>query len=338
MILVLNCGSQSIKWKLFDYKLEVLKEAKQEIFNSADYEKTLESEIAKLKDFEIRLIGHRIVHGGQKFVKPTKLADDVVAELEKLNDLAPLHNPYNILGIKICARFFDAVPQLAVFDTEFFAALPEKARTYALSESINSEFGFWRYGFHGISHEYTAKKACGLAKKQFSKAKIIICHLGGGCSIAAVKNGKAVDVSMGFTPMEGLVMVTRSGSIDPGILLKMSEKYGLAKTEEILNKKSGLKGICGANNMLELFEMLKTSNEKAKLAFDVFVYSIQKYIGAYYAVLGGCDLLIFTGAIGAGNPKTRNSICAGLDILKKTKILAIETDEELAIAQKIINL
>ncbi len=329
MILVLNCGSQSIKWKVFSEKLQVLKEGKCDVSSAADYEKELDNEIGKLKDFEITLIGHRVVHGGQKFVAPTKISTDTVMELEKLNDLAPLHNPYNILGIKTCTKLFDTAPQIAFFDTEFFANLPERACTYALPENLNKEFGFRRYGFHGISHEFVSKKAGG--------RKIISCHLGGGTSIAAIKNGKAVDISMGFTPMEGLVMITRSGSIDPGIILKMSEKLGAEKTKEILNKKSGLKGICGANNMLEVLDMIKNSDEKAKLALDVFVYSIQKYIGAYFAILGGCDVLVFTGAIGSGSAKIRNMICKDLNILDKTKILAIETDEELAIATKIKN-
>ena len=336
MILVLNCGSQSIKWKIFSPKFKVLKEGKREVLNSADLEKALEEEISKLKDFEITLIGHRVVHGGQKFKEPAKLTADTVAELESLSNLAPLHNPYNILGIKTCAKFFDTVPQFAVFDTEFFANLPEKAYTYALSENINADFGFRKYGFQGTSHQFVAKKACLMAKKQFNKSKIITCHLGGGASITAIKNGKAIDTSMGFTPLDGLVMMTRSGAIDPGIVLALAEKLGAEKTKEILNKKSGLKGISGANNMLEVLGMLKSADEKAKLAFDIFVYSIQKYIGSYYAILGGCDLLVFTGAIGAGDPKTRDSVCKNLDILKKVKILAIETDEELAIAEKII--
>ncbi len=343
MILVLNCGSQTIKWKIFTPKLKVLKEGKFEVFNSAEYEKILENEITKLKDFEINLIGHRIVHGGLKFIKPTKLTADIAAELEKLNGIAPLHNPYNILGIKICARFFDTVPQFAVFDTEFFASLPEKARTYALPESICSEFGFRKYGFHGTSHEFAAKKGAEKIKKPFSKLKIISCHLGGGCSLAAIKNGKAVDTSMGFSPLSGVVMMTRPGDLDDEIIFKLAEKLGIERTKEIWNKKSGVKGICGANNMLELLDMLKTSDEKAELAFDVFVYSIQKYIGSYFAILSGCDLLVFTGAIGAGNPKTRNAICKDLNILNPsarlragTKILAIETNEELAIAEKIL--
>ncbi|MEK7562523.1 MAG: acetate kinase, partial [Patescibacteria group bacterium] len=283
MILILNCGSQSIKWKIFNEKLKVLKENKIEVLDN-NFEKVLEDEISKLRDFEITLIGHRVVRGGGKFSEPLKLNSENLAELEKLSNLAPLHNPYNILGIKICVRFFEAVPQFAVFDTEFFKNLPEKASAYALPKNITDEFGFKRHGFHGISHEFVAKKACILAKKQFNKSKIITCHLGGGCSVAAIKNGKAIDTSMGFSPLSGVVMMTRPGDLDDEIIFKLSEKLGIEHTKEIWNKKSGIKGICGVNNMLELLDMLKNSespeqSRRAKLAFDVFVYSIQKYIG-----------------------------------------------------------
>lgn len=325
MILVLNCGSQSIKWKLFNEKLKPVKEG------------SLIEDLSKLTNEKIDLIGHRVVHGGGKFVKPLKITNENLAELEKISYLAPLHNPYNILGIKACQKIFNNIPQIAVFDTEFFADLPEVAKTYALPENLVKEFVFKRYGFHGISHEYVAKKTKG--------NKIITVHLGGGASITAIKNGKVIDTSMGFTPLEGLVMMTRSGNIDAGIVLEICRKYGVEKTSDILNKESGVKGICGEGEMLEVLRIIKDKpasaeasarQRKAKLALDVFVYSIKKYIGAYYAILGGCDTLVFTGAIGAGSSKIRNMICKDLDILKKAKILAIKTDEELAIAQKII--
>ena len=335
MILVLNCGSQSIKWKVFGEKLKVLEQNEIQVLDSVDYDKVLASEISRLKDFEIDLIGHRVVHGGGKFLEPIKINSKNLAELEELNYLAPLHNPYNILGIKMCAKFFNTSLQFAVFDTEFLKTVPEKAFTYALPEKVNREYKFKRYGFHGISHEFVSKKACAIAKKPFSKAKIISCHLGGGCSVAAIKNGKAIDTSMGFSPLSGVVMMTRPGDLDDEIIFNLVEKLGVEKTREIWNKKSGLKGVCGASNMLEIFEMIKSGDQKAKLAFDIFVYSIQKYIGAYYAGLGGCDLLVFTGAIGAGKSQTRDSICKNFNILNKTKILAVETDEELAIAEKI---
>ncbi|MCX6719762.1 MAG: acetate kinase, partial [Candidatus Staskawiczbacteria bacterium] len=180
---------------------------------------------------------------------------------------------------------------------------------------------------HGISHEYVAGKVKG--------KKIITCHLGGGASITAIKNGKVIDTSMGFTPMQGLVMMTRAGDMDFGIVFELVKKFGAEKANDILNKESGIKGICGGGEMLEVLKKVKAGDKQAKLAFDVFVYSIKKYIGAYFAILGGCDVLVFTGSIGAGDPMTREAVCKDLSILKKTKILAIETDEELAIAQKI---
>jgi len=341
MILVLNCGSQSIKWKLFDEKLKPVKDGKVFVIDAENYQNLLEEELKKINITEVSLIGHRVVHGGDKFIKPTKITEEILGELENISYLAPLHNPYNILGIKACSALCGPasggqnIPQFVVFDTEFFADLPEKAFTYALPENIVKEFSFRRYGFHGTSHEYVAKKSAEKIGKPFSKLRIITCHLGGGSSITAIKNGKAIDTSMGFTPMEGLVMMTRSGSIDPGIILEMVKKIGIEKTKEILNSESGIKGICGDGEMLSVLDKMKI-DRKAKLAFDVFIYSIQKYIGAYYAILGGCDLLVFTGSIGSGKPATRNAICKNLEILKKTKILAIETDEELAIAQKII--
>jgi len=328
MILILNCGSQSIKWKVFNEKLKVVQEGKREFLISKDFEKILSDELNKIKG-NISMMGHRVVHGGQKFIKPIKITNENLAELEKLSYLAPLHTPFNIAEIKICQNTFKNIPQIAVFDTEFFKDLPEEAFTYALPQEITKEFGFRRYGFHGISHEYVSKNL---------KGKVITCHLGGGCSITAIRDGKAIDTSMGFTPMEGLVMMTRAGDVDPGVVLDIAREFGLDRAEDILNKESGIKGICGEADMLKVLDRIKSGDKKARLALDVFVYSIQKYIGAYFAVLGGCDVLVFTGAIGFGSEKIRNMICKNLDILKKTKILSIETDEELAIAQKIYKL
>ena len=341
MILVLNCGSQSIKYKVFNEKLKIIKQNSRDVFDVKDFEKVLTEELNKISE-EITIVGHRVVHGGGIFTKPLEITSDNFQVLERVNHLAPLHNPYNLLGIKICQKIFINTPQIAVFDTEFFADLPEKAYAYALPESIIEEFHFRRYGFQGTSHEYVAKKAAELVKKPFSKLKIITCHLGGGASISAIKNGKAIDTSMGFTPLEGLVMMTRSGNVDAGIVLELVKQFGIEGTDKVLNKQSGIKGICGEGDMLKVIQAISNKNtgnsersRKAKLAFDVFVYSVQKYVGSYFAILGGCDVLVFTGSIGSGNSKTRNAICKELSILKKTKILSIKTDEELAIAQKI---
>lgn len=334
MILVLNCGSQSVKWKIFSDKLELIRENKLEFFDMSDFERILTDELLKIKE-DVSLVGHRVVHGGEKFRIPAEITDETLEELEKISHLAPLHNPYNILGIKICKNIFKQAKHIAVFDTEFFADLPVYVYTYALPESISRELNIRRYGFQGISHEYVSKKAAEKIGKSIEELKIITCHLGGGASISAVKNGKAIDTSMGFTPLEGLVMMTRPGNIDAGIVLGLIEKLTLEKTKEILNKESGIKGICGEGDMQKLLKRIDAGNKKAELAFDIFVYSIKKYIGAYYAILGGCDVLVFTGSVGSGNPKTREAVCKNLSILSDTKILSIETDEELAIAQKI---
>ncbi|MCX6722116.1 MAG: acetate/propionate family kinase [Candidatus Staskawiczbacteria bacterium] len=340
MILVLNCGSQSIKWKVFDQKLKVVKEGKCAVSNQEKFQESLQEELKKIDGIKIDIIGHRVVHGKDLFKEPIKITDENIKQLETLNNLAPLHNPFNVLGIKTCQKIFPNIPQIAIFDTEFFKDLPEIAYTYALPAEIVKEFGFRKYGFHGISHEYVAKKAAKIVKKPFNKLKIITCHLGGGSSITAIKNGKAIDTSMGFTPMQGLVMMTRAGDMDFGIVLELVREFGLDKTNEILNKESGVKGICGESEMLEVLKKIKSADpeqrRRAKLALDIFVYSIKKYIGSYFAILGGCDLLVFTGSIGSGNKITREMVCKNSDILKKTKVLAIETDEELAIAEKVI--
>lgn len=349
MILVLNCGSQSIKWKVFDLprqsqkatagdKLKAAKEGGREVLSSENFRNILEEELNKIDKNEINLIGHRVVHGKNIFREPIEITNENLAELERLKYLAPLHNPFNVLGIRVCQKIFGGVKNIAVFDTEFFKDLPQIAFAYALPENIVKEFGYRKYGFHGISHEYVARKAAEKIKKSFEKLKIITCHLGGGSSITAIKNGKAIDASMGFSPLSGAVMMTRPGDVDDEIIFQMVEKFGAEKAKEILNSESGLKGICGEKNMLVILDMIKRGDKKAQLALDVFVYSIQKYIGSYFAILGGCDILVFTGTIGSESEKIRNMVCKDLKILNKTKILAIKTDEELAIAQKIKNI
>jgi len=293
-------------------------------------------ELGELKkyDRQIKKICHRVVHGGEKFRDPILITEKNLKELEKYNKLAPLHNPFNILGIKSARKIFKGAKEIAVFDTGFYKNIPPKAFLYPLPEGLRKRYGFRRFGFHGISHEYAAKEAARKMGKPFSALKIISCHLGGGASISAIKEGKVVDTSMGFTPSEGLTMMTRSGDIDPGILLQLCQELGSEKAKDIINNQSGVRGICGLSSMKDVLAAVKKGEKKAELALDVFVYRIQKYIGAYYAVLGGCDLLVFTGAIGSGSSKIRSMISKGLNILKKTKIVAVETDEELMIAQE----
>jgi len=332
MILVLNCGSQSIKYKAFSDGLRLVKEKKIVVKSRLSYQKILTQELKGLKNFggEIRIIGHRVVHGGERFRKPISITPPVLRELARYNKLAPLHNPFNLLGIKISSKVFPETKQVAVFDTGFYQDLPEYAFLYPLPEKIREKYGFRRFGFHGISHQYAAKMAAG--------KKVIVCHLGGGGSITAVKNDKAVDTSMGFTPLEGVTMMTRPGDLDPGVVLELTKIFSPKKADEILNYESGLKGICGLSDMKEILKKAAQGDRKANLALKIFVYRIQKYIGAYFAVLGGCDTLVFTGAIGAGSPKIRNMICRNLNILRKpqkVKILVVEPNEELAIAQEL---
>lgn len=332
MILVLNCGSQSIKWKLFDSSLRVKKEGNVTVLDSKNYEKVLLSELSKVKKFDIKKVGHRVVHGGNIFKKPTIIGKNF-KKLENLNPLAPLHNPFNVLGIKFSQSMFPKATHVAVFDTEFFFDLPIKASTYALPENIRKKYSIKRYGFHGISHEYVSREGAKILGKDFNTLKIISCHLGGGASVAAINKGKAIDTSMGFTPMEGVVMMTRSGSIDPGIIFYLSKK--VKNVEQILNYQSGVFGLCGFADMRDVLKSGAQGNKKSKLAMEIFAYSVKKYIGSYFAVLGGCDLLVFTGAIGAGSAKIVNMICKDLDILKNTRVLSVNANEELAIAKKI---
>ncbi|MFH1509673.1 MAG: acetate/propionate family kinase [Candidatus Nealsonbacteria bacterium] len=332
MILVLNCGSQSIKYKVFDKNLKLIKSNQFKVRNQKEYSVVLNRELKKIKNIE--KVCHRIVHGGEKYRDPTELNKKNLEVIKRYNKLAPLHNPYNILGVEISFKIFPTAKQIAVFDTGFYKDIPQKAFLYALPEYLRNKYGFRKFGFHGISHEYAAKEGAIKIGKKFESLKIISCHLGGGSSITAIKKGKVVDTSMGFTPLEGLVMMTRSGNLDPGIILQLGKELSFNKLDNILNNQSGIKGISGNSEMLEVLKMIKRGDEKAKLALDVFAYSIQKYIGSYYAILGGCDLLVFTGAIGAGSAKIRNMIIKGLTILKNTKIVSIDPDEELMIAKK----
>lgn len=339
MILVLNCGSQSVKYKIFDRNLKLFEEKEINVRKGISHRKILLEELAELKKYqkEISKIGHRVVHGGEKFRKPLLITKKNLRELVKYNKFAPLHNPFNLLGIEISKIIFPKAKQIAVFDTGFYEDLPEKAFLYGLPEKLGKRYGFRRFGFHGISHEFVAKKGAEEIGRPFEKLKIISCHLGGGSSVAAIKYGKAIDTSMGFTPLEGLLMMTRSGDLDPGILIHLCRIFSAKKVDEILNHQAGIKGICGISDMKEVLKKAETGDKKARLALEVFVYRLQKYIGSYFAVLGGCDLLVFTGSIGSGSEKIRKMVCRNLPILKKTKISAVKTDEELMIAEKIIN-
>ena len=332
MILVLNCGSQSIKYKIFNSDFRILRKKEVIIKKQRNYDQQLVKTLNELKSFNglIKVVGHRVVHGGQNFRNPTLVTPLTLKELHKYDKLAPLHNPFNLLGISVASKIFPEAKQVAVFDTGFYKDLPEEASIYPLPEAIRKKYGFQRFGFHGISHKHASERAGG--------EKIISCHLGGGSSITAIKNGRAIDTSMGFTPLEGLTMMSRCGDLDPGIVLELARTLSPEKAEVILNHESGLKGICGLSSMKDILKRVDEGDKKAELALKIFVYHIQKYIGAYYVVLGGCDTLVFTGAIGAGSKKIRQMICQGLTILtkpSKVKVLAVEPNEELAIAQEL---
>lgn len=347
-ILVVNSGSTSLKYELF-----AIKEKKKEFYLKSlgegvidnigkgkvkNHQQALDLALRRIRDVEsIKGVGHRVVHGGEEFIQPTLVTKSILKKLERYSKLAPLHNPANLMGIKACLKLLPKVPNLAVFDTAFHQSIPQKAYLYALPLKYYKRYKIRRYGFHGISHRYVAEEAARRLKKPLNKLKIITVHLGGGCSVTAVNHGRSVDTSMGFTPAEGLVMMTRCGDIDPAIILFLERKLKLNpdQLDKIINFQSGMLGLCGEKNMLKVLDKVKKRNKLAKLAFDIFVYRIQKYIGAYYAVLGGLDILVFTGAVGSGKPQTRNAVCRGIKhLLKGVKIMAIKTDEELMIAKE----
>ena len=307
---------------------------------------------------EIDAIGHRVVQGGETLFKSTLIDDDVVAKIRDNCHLSPLHNPANLVGIEVARELFSGVPQVAVFDTEFHQTMPAEAFMYPIPYELYEELRIRRYGFHGTSHRYVAQQAAAMLGKAEDEVNLVTLHLGNGCSMAAVRKGKCIDTSMGLTPLAGVMMGTRSGDIDPAIIPFLMKEKGLdmGQIDDILNKKSGLKGICGMNDMRDIHAAAHDGDKKAALAVDMFVYSIKKYIGAYYAVTGPLDALVFTAGIGENDDEVRARVCAGLEHLgisidpqrnagrkktaiavqadgSKVAILVIPTNEELAIAK-----
>ena len=274
---------------------------------------------------EIHAIGHRLVHGGEKFSSSVVIDEDIIKEIETCNDLAPLHNPANILGIRACQRAMPRIKHVAVFDTAFHQTMPAKAYLYGLPKEYYSKYGVRRYGFHGTSHSFVSKRLAELAGLDYENSKLIICHIGSGASIAAVKNGKSIDTSMGMTPLEGLVMGTRSGDIDPAIIEFICQKENISVSEMtmVLNKKSGVYGLSGvSNDCRDIIEASKNGNEDASNALDVLAYRIIKYIGAYYMALGGADAIALTAGAGENSSEIRKSIMDGLSAI------GVEMDEE----------
>jgi len=388
-VLVINSGSSSLKYELFDTDGEVslakgivekIGEEGSRLRHQDGDEETTKDVQAKdhdeafqvmidallgdgngvLKDTkDIDAVGHRVVHGGEAFVESTLITEEVERTIEQYADLAPLHNPPNLRGIRAAKRFFPDVPHVAVFDTAFHQTMPEHAYLYALPFDLYERYGIRRYGFHGTSHRFVSRRAAEILGVPYSGFNCITAHLGNGCSLAAVKGGKSVDTSMGLTPLEGPMMGTRSGSIDPSILLFLQEHAGLSAEEidSLLNKKSGLLGVSGvSNDMRDIHKAADTGNKRAQLALDMFAYQVRRYIGAYLAVLGRTDALVFTAGIGERDTKIRARICRGLENLgividdkrneehagkegvistddSPTKILVVPTNEELMIAR-----
>ena len=305
-ILVFNVGSSSIKYSLFENKKRTFKKNYEELKNLKQYKKTFEKISKELEKEKFDLIIHRVVHGGD-LKKPVKINSQIKNKIKEFSKFAPLHNPRELEIINLCEKF--KKPQYAVFDTMFFSELPDIAKTYAIPRTISKKYKIQRYGFHGLSHKSVSKNL---------KGKTIVCHLGQGASVSAIKNKKPLDTSMGLTPLEGLIMCTRSGSIDPGLILFLQKKnYDLNK---ILNYESGLKGISGYSNFKDIRKNLK--NKNSKLAYKMFVQSIVKQIGSYVAELNGLDNLVFTGAIGEQVSMLRKDVC------KQFKFLNLKLDKK----------
>ncbi len=313
---------------------------------------------------EIKAVGHRVAHGGEFFTTSSLVTDHVKSEIEKCIELAPLHNPANLKGITSMEKLLPGVPQVAVFDTSFHQSMPKHAYLYALPYEYYENYKIRRYGFHGTSHKFVAQKACKILGVDFNTQKIITCHLGNGASIAAIQNGKSVDTSMGFTPVEGLIMGTRSGDLDAGILLYIAEKENLSikQVNDVINKKSGVCGISGlSSDMRDLENAAAEGNERAQLALDMYYYRVKKYVGSYAAAMDGVDIVIFTGGIGENDSLLREKVSCALDFMgidfdveanrgvrgkdklltkpnSKVKVMAITTNEELVIATDTANI
>ena len=392
-VLVINCGSSSLKYQLIDSDTEAVlakglcerigidgrlvyqkagndkeiteasmpthKEAIQMVLEALTNEKT--GAIKSLA--EVNAIGHRIVHGGEKFASSAIITDEMIKAVEECNDLAPLHNPANLIGIRVCSELMPNVPQVGVFDTAFHQTIPAKAYLYGLPIEYYKNYKVRRYGFHGTSHSFVSKRAVEFLGLDKDNSKVIVCHLGNGSSISAVQNGKCVDTTMGLTPLEGVVMGTRSGSIDPAIVeyIAKKENLDLAGVMNVLNKKSGLQGMSGvSSDMRDLRAAAAEGNEDAKNAIEVLCYGIAKYVGGYVAAMNGVDAIVFTAGIGENVGMIREKVCSYLGFLgvtidakaneamgeevvisgadSKVKVAVIPTNEELAICRDTVAL
>lgn len=334
-ILVLNVGSSSIKADLFtDGPAEPVLQWTGKKEEVDDFAAAMQALLREVPHERVTAVGHRIVHGGAELPSPVCIDDDVVKKLEATVRLAPLHNPPAIEGVRIARAALPDAAHYAVFDTAFHRTMPAHARRYAVSSKLHDELGVERFGFHGTSHAFVAKKAAERLGRPLEELRLITLHLGNGASACAILHGRSIDTSMGMTPLEGLVMGTRSGDLDAAVpVLLAREGWSTDAIEKELNTNSGLKGLAGASDMRKLLER---DDAAAKLALKVFSYRIQKYVGAYHAALGGpVDALVFTGGIGEHAPRVRDEICAGLEHLGIANVLVIATDEELEMARQI---
>jgi acetate kinase len=333
-IAVLNSGSSSLKFKIFDMQTKELLTFKS-VENIGEKGSAIQTHHEAIKslgiDFSVlNAVAHRVVHGGDIFSKATLINAEVINAVKTIIPLAPLHNPANLEGILVCQKKAPNLPQVAVFDTAFHASMPKEAFLYALPLTMYETHKIRRYGFHGSSHAYVAKKAAEILGKDVSEVNLITLHLGNGASACAIEKGKSIDTSMGFTPLEGLIMGSRCGDIDPAIVIYMQRELGLSvdEVDTLLNKNSGLLGICGANDVRLLVD---AEDENAKLALSMMIRRIKKYVGAYMALLGHVDAIVFTGGIGEHSAFVQESVLRS-EMFKNTKSLVIETDEELEIA------
>lgn len=393
-VLVINCGSSSLKFQLIDSENErVLAKGLCERIGMDGSSITYESiqcdkrsrevempthneamnvvisvltdeETGVIQDMsEVKAVGHRVVHGGEFFSQSVLVTEDVLDKIEQCNYLAPLHNPANIIGIKACMDIMRDTPNIAVFDTAFHQTMPEKAYLYALPREYYDKYKIRRYGFHGTSHSFVSKRAAEIVEQPYTKLKTIVCHLGNGASICAVDCGKSVDTSMGLTPLAGVIMGTRSGDIDPGIIEVIAQhtKKNISEIINMLNKESGIAGLSGvSSDFRDIIKAIDEGDENAKSAFDAYVHNVVKYIGSYVAVMNGVDIIVFTAGVGENNGRVRAAVCERLGYLgieiddkanekcgeeimistpdSKVKVYVIPTNEELAIARETVEI
>jgi len=394
-ILVLNCGSSSIKYALYNMdtqevmtsggaervgldnafvKVKMPNGDKKQIMHDIPehmegvkfiFSLLTDPEIGVIKSLkEIDAVGHRMVHGGEKFSKSVRITDEVIKAFEQVSDLAPLHNPANLKGIQAVSELMPGLPQVGVFDTAFHQTMPQYAYMYGLPYEVYEKYGVRRYGFHGTSHRYVSARVCEVLGVPYEKQRIITCHIGNGASLAAIKDGKCVDTTMGLTPLEGVMMGTRSGDVDGGAITYLEKKLNLSPDEmsNYLNKQCGMASISGVgSDMRDVEAAYLAGNERATMALNMYNYKIKKYVGAFAAAMGGVDIIVFTAGVGENQPSVRQGVCEGLEFLgvkidkqldqtirgtetvistpdSKVKVVVIPTDEELMIARDTLKL